>query len=962
MNIYRNIFIILLLFNNTFASLILPTNNSTLNYTHVLFEWEQEFNAESYTFYLDTNSEFPNPIIINNNSLIYIDTDNINWDSSYYWKVRPEYLDGTSGNWSDTNSFYTGSKRSDAYSIINDTDSYQDGTTIFSSFFNYYSAMIDKDGNEIWNTGNTDIVYYSLDYYGQLFGCYVNNDIENYLPGIEFSIDNEFIWEEPNDEFLHHELLQLPNGNYMGLIEAIELGPIPSGPWTPLYQSQGYNCDGSNEFPWVGDKIVIWDKDTKNIIWEWDTFDYFSMLDYDTLGSSWFEGFGNNRYDWTHANAFYPTYDESGNLEYIYLSSRHLSRITKIDYNTKDVVWNMGLDLPSGDVDCGQDIGFSWQHSITLTDDGNIITLDNGNISQLLLQTDYPTSRGLEIEVNENNNACTTNIIWEYSLPEEYFGFASGNVQKLDNGNYLIVTVGDGGTALEVDANNNHIWEGKLNLQLPNGAVYRANRVSGLYPIAFSVIIEDMYTESGTNYIDNLENETITLNLYNEGSSPEDYDIYLSINNNEWQGFMPSQGLSLDVNESDSYELPLFSDANIVTIKIIPEHRSDLEKNITIYLNGCTDPVDCLGVCGGNATEDCAGTCGGTAVIDCSGTCGGSAVEDCAGICGGSSMIDCEDVCGGNAELDVCGICNGNSSLPCNECGDGYTLYNTIPNSTVVLDGSSCFNDIDISALNDIITTNSLSVESPIHLGTQNWNNGRITRLEAGNYYQGGLVNLTSIPESIENMSQLSVLYLDYNSLTQLPNSITNLSNLFYLVLPFNQLTSIPENIGNLANLFWLDIGYNEVEYLPESIGNLQGLTYLWIFGNNLTTLPNSFCDLNLNWDNDDYGFIPYFAAGGNQLCDNIPDCVLSSSNFNSAIDPLYYTFEITLEQECEEGCNQGDLNNDATINVTDIIAMVNIVLDPSQPTDNQLCGADLNGDGTINVVDIIALVNIILS
>ena len=324
-------------------------------------------------------------------------------------------------------------------------------------------------------------------------------------------------------------------------------------------------------------------------------------------------------------------------------------------------------------------------------------------------------------------------------------------------------------------------------------------------------------------------------------------------------------------------------------------------------------------------------------------------------------MIDCEDVCGGNAELDVCGICNGNSSLPCNECGDGYTLYNTIPNSTVVLDGSSCFYDIDISSLNDIITTNSLSVESPIHLGTQNWNNGRITRLEAGNYFQGGLVNLTSIPESIENMSQLSVLYLDYNSLTQLPNSITNLSNLFYLVLPFNQLTSIPENIGNLTNLFWLDIGYNEVEYIPESIGNLQGLTYLWIFGNNLTTLPNSFCDLNLNWDNDDYGFIPYFAAGGNQLCDNIPDCIADSPNLNSAIDPLYYTFEITLDQECEPECTQGDLNNDGTINVTDIISMVNIVLDPSQPTDNQLCVADLNNDGTINVVDIIALVNIIL-
>ena len=57
----------------------------------------------------------------------------------------------------------------------------------------------------------------------------------------------------------------------------------------------------------------------------------------------------------------------------------------------------------------------------------------------------------------------------------------------------------------------------------------------------------------------------------------------------------------------------------------------------------------------------------------------------------------------------MCGICNGNSSLPCNECGNGYTLYNNIPNSTIVLDGSECFNDIDLSALSDIITANALS-------------------------------------------------------------------------------------------------------------------------------------------------------------------------------------------------------------------------------------------------------------
>ena len=56
------------------------------------------------------------------------------------------------------------------------------------------------------------------------------------------------------------------------------------------------------------------------------------------------------------------------------------------------------------------------------------------------------------------------------------------------------------------------------------------------------------------------------------------------------------------------------------------------------------------------------------------------------------------------------------------------------------------------------------------------------------------------------------------------------------------------------------------------------------------------------------------------------------------------------------------DLNSDGTINVSDIVAMVNIVLNPNPPSDAELCLADLNQDGIVNVVDIISLVNAILN
>ena len=52
-----------------------------------------------------------------------------------------------------------------------------------------------------------------------------------------------------------------------------------------------------------------------------------------------------------------------------------------------------------------------------------------------------------------------------------------------------------------------------------------------------------------------------------------------------------------------------------------------------------------------------------------------------------------------------------------------------------------------------------------------------------------------------------------------------------------------------------------------------------------------------------------------------------------------------------------GDLNNDGSINVLDIILIVNIILNVNESQEL----ADLNADGFINVLDVIQLVNLIL-
>ena len=62
-------------------------------------------------------------------------------------------------------------------------------------------------------------------------------------------------------------------------------------------------------------------------------------------------------------------------------------------------------------------------------------------------------------------------------------------------------------------------------------------------------------------------------------------------------------------------------------------------------------------------------------------------------------------------------------------------------------------------------------------------------------------------------------------------------------------------------------------------------------------------------------------------------------------------------EGECCSICVlSGDLGGDGIVNVLDVVAMVNLVLNSGY---NEV--ADMNGDGSLNVLDVVLLVGIIL-
>jgi len=61
-------------------------------------------------------------------------------------------------------------------------------------------------------------------------------------------------------------------------------------------------------------------------------------------------------------------------------------------------------------------------------------------------------------------------------------------------------------------------------------------------------------------------------------------------------------------------------------------------------------------------------------------------------------------------------------------------------------------------------------------------------------------------------------------------------------------------------------------------------------------------------------------------------------------------------DEECGVTAEPGDLNGDGSVNVLDIVALVNVIIDGGT-----IDGGDINGDGAINVIDVVQLVNLVL-
>jgi len=159
---------------------------------------------------------------------------------------------------------------------------------------------------------------------------------------------------------------------------------------------------------------------------------------------------------------------------------------------------------------------------------------------------------------------------------------------------------------------------------------------------------------------------------------------------------------------------------------------------------------------------------------------------------------------------------------------------------------------------------------SPIELGEQEWEDGRLVYFCCSDYPYGvnpfGFCNMDyelsgQIPTEIGNLTNLEFLGLWYNHFTgtipseigdltkltslglqqsnltgEIPSEFWNLVQLIELSLFENQLSGDISKIGNFENLNYLSLGFNQLTgEIPTEIGNLTNLTYLGLRNNQLT-------------------------------------------------------------------------------------------------------------------------------
>jgi hypothetical protein len=216
--------------------------------------------------------------------------------------------------------------------------------------------------------------------------------------------------------------------------------------WVLAYDARDYDMSqlvpgGSPNAVVIGCLIQNFDQ-AQNLLFEWSSWDHMDILDCDTN----FVDLTDNVIDYVHANSLAIDYE--GNL---FLSSRCMNEITKIDIATGDIIWRWGGNANQFTFQDTNSI-FYGQHTIQWNIESDSYTLfDNGNFHS------PPHSTGKEFELDQDN--LTATLIKTFDHDPVIYINAMGGMQRMDNGTTIINWTRNNTILSEYDAEGEIVFE-----------------------------------------------------------------------------------------------------------------------------------------------------------------------------------------------------------------------------------------------------------------------------------------------------------------------------------------------------------------------------------------------------------------------------------------------------------------------------------------------------------------------
>ena len=244
--------------------------------------------------------------------------------------------------------------------------------------------------------------------------AYCNFDMLNPMANYYLTVDHQFTTIDTvkmgNGYYIDgHDLILLSNEHYLTMAydpQVVDMSEVVPGGQTDA----------------VVTGLILQEVDTdQNVYWQWSSWDHYEITD-----ASDAVDLTSDDIDYVHGNAF--EFDLDSN---ILLSARHMDEITKINYETGDIIWRMGVKAKNNQFMFSDTVGWSHQHDIRVLPNGNMTVYDNGN-----LHKPFPFSQAVEYQIDQQN--LTAEKVWSYKQDTNVFAFATGSNRRISENRALI--------------------------------------------------------------------------------------------------------------------------------------------------------------------------------------------------------------------------------------------------------------------------------------------------------------------------------------------------------------------------------------------------------------------------------------------------------------------------------------------------------------------------------------------